>query len=212
MIELSTLAVFAGAVLVLLLSPGPNMAFVMAHGAAFGPRGGTAAAFGIGLADLILTVLTAMGITAAALAWTPSFDLIRYAGAAYLLWLACKALRNAGRAAELGDAVEKQTSLARVFMRATLNSLLNPKALLFFMVFLPQFVEPGQGEVRQQLFLLGCALTVISIIFHALLGAIGDLAGRVLSDSPAARWIQSYGLAAVFMLLALRLAAMPRSA
>lgn len=205
MIELSTLAVFAGAVMVLLLSPGPNMAFVMAHGAAYGPRGGTAAALGIGLADLLLTLLTATGITAAAVAWPPSFDLIRYAGAAYLLWLAYKAMRPHGGP---GGAVQKQTSLARVFARATLNSLLNPKALLFFMVFLPQFADPGKGAVSQQLLLLGCVLAVIGVAFHALLGAAGNLAGRTLSDSPIARWIQSYGLAAVFVLLALRLVVM----
>ena len=190
--------------MVLLLSPGPNMAFVMAHGAAYGPRGGAAAALGIGLADLLLTVLTATGVTAAALAWPPSFDLIRYAGVVYLLWLARKAVRRPGTS---GDAVEKQASLARVFARAALNSLLNPKALLFFMVFLPQFVDPGRGAVSRQLLVLGCVLTALGTVFHALLGSVGKLAGRMLPNSSGARWLQSYGLAAVFVLLALRLVA-----
>lgn len=94
MIETSTLLIFAGAVMALLLSPGPNMAFVMAHGMTYGLGGGAAAALGIGLADLILTVLTATGVTAVVTAWPPSFDLIRYAGAAYLLWMAYKAMHN----------------------------------------------------------------------------------------------------------------------
>jgi threonine/homoserine/homoserine lactone efflux protein len=208
MIELSTLSLFAGAVMVLLLSPGPNMAFVMAHGAAYGPRGGAAAALGIGLADLLLTVLTATGITAAAVAWPPSFDLIRYAGAAYLLWLAYKAIRPPSGT---GGAVEKQASLAGVFARAALNSLLNPKALLFFMVFLPQFADPANGPLSQQLLMLGCVLAAIGTVFHTLLGAIGNLAGRTFSDSPVARRIKSYGLAAVFVMLALRLVVMSRS-
>jgi len=195
--------------MVLLLSPGPNMAFVIAHGAAYGPRGGGTAALGIGLADLLLTVLTATGVTAAVTAWPPSFDLIRYAGAAYLLWLAYQAVRRPGG---LGGAVEKQTSLRRVFARATLNSLLNPKALLFFMVFLPQFVDPSKGPVSRQLIVLGCVLTAISTIFHGLLGAIGGTARRFLTDSSVAGKLRSRGLATMFVLLALRLVMMSRSA
>ena len=99
------------------------------------------------LSNLLLTVLTATGITAAAVAWPPSFDLIRYAGAAYLLWLAYKAMRPPSGT---GGAVEKQASLTGVFARAALNSLLNPKALLFFMVFLPQFADPAKGQLSQQ--------------------------------------------------------------
>ena len=77
MIETHTLLIFATVVLALLLLPGPNMAFVLAHGATHGFMGGAAAGLGIGLADLVLTVLTATGVTAAVMAWPPSFDLIR---------------------------------------------------------------------------------------------------------------------------------------
>ncbi len=207
MIEFATLSVFAAAVMVLLLSPGPNMAFVMAHGVTYGLGGGAAAALGIAAADLVLTVLTATGITAVIAAWPPAFDLIRYAGALYLLWMACKALRRPLLA--LG-AVTQQTSLKSVFFRSTLNSLLNPKALLFFMVFLPQFVEPGKGNVARQLIVLGCVLTAISTVFHGLLGAAGGSARRFLSRNPRAAVFQKYGLAVVLVLLALRLIAMPR--
>ncbi|MGT2490244.1 LysE family translocator [Cupriavidus basilensis] len=95
MIELATLSVFAAAVMVLLLSPGPNMAFVIgARHHLRTRRRHPAAALGIAAADLVLTVLTATGITAVIAAWPPAFDLIRYAGALYLLWMACKALRR----------------------------------------------------------------------------------------------------------------------
>ncbi|KJK24297.1 lysine transporter LysE [Burkholderiaceae bacterium 16] len=208
MIELATLSVFAAAVMVLLLSPGPNMAFVMAHGITCGPGGGTAAALGIAAADLVLTVLTASGVTAVIAAWPPAFDLIRYAGALYLLWMACKALR---RPLSPLSAVAQQASLRSVFFRSTLNSLLNPKALLFFMVFLPQFVDPAKGNVARQLVVLGCVLTLISTVFHALLGAAGGSARRFLSRNPRAAIFQKYGLAVVLALLALRLIAMPRA-
>jgi hypothetical protein len=83
---ITTLSVFLVAALVLFLSPGPNMAFVLSHGIAYGPRGGFAAALGIGAADLVLTALTAMGVTAIVAAWPPAFDILRYIGALYLVW------------------------------------------------------------------------------------------------------------------------------
>ncbi|MGH8787063.1 MAG: LysE family translocator [Cupriavidus necator] len=209
MIALTTLSIFSAAVMLLLLSPGPNMAFVMAHGITYGPRGGVATALGIAVADLILTVLTATGITALVMAWAPAFDLIRYAGAAYLLWMAVKALRQP---LALKEAVVTQASLRSVFVRAMLNSLLNPKALLFFMVFLPQFVDPGKGGVAQQLLMLGLVLTVIATVFHALLGAAGGTVRRFLSRHPKAATLQSRGLAAVLVLLALRLVLTSRPA
>lgn len=209
MIALTTLSVFAAAVMLLLLSPGPSMAFVMAHGITYGLRGGVATALGIAVADLILTVLTATGITALVMAWAPAFDLIRYAGAAYLLWMAVKALRQP---LALKEAVVTQASLRSVFVRAMLNSLLNPKALLFFMVFLPQFVDPGKGGVARQLLVLGLVLTVIATVFHALLGAAGGTVRRFLSRHPKAATLQSRGLAAVLVLLALRVVLTSRPA
>ena len=86
------------------------------------------------------------------------------------------------------------------------NSLLNPKALLFFMVFLPQFVDVGKGPVSQQLIVLGGVLTVISIVFHAVLGVAGGTVNRLMAgNKTASRW-QSRGLAFVLVLLAIRLA------
>lgn len=200
--------IFATSVLALLLSPGPNMAFVMAHGVTHGFMGGAAAGLGIGLADLVLTVLTATGVAAAVTAWPPSFDLIRAGGVAYLLWLAYKALHRPG-ARRQPEA--SQATLREVFLRAMLNSLLNPKALLFFLVFLPQFVVLGGAPVWQQLLVLGCVLTILSTLFHTLLGAAASSTRRLLGrHARAARW-QSRGLAALLVVLAFRLAMMSRA-
>ena len=155
MISLVTLGVFSGAVLLLLLSPGPNMAFVISQGVAHGWRGGIAAALGIGVADLLLTALTAMGVTAVVASWPPAFDLIRCAGVIYLLWLVFKTLQ---KRPSLGAAHVGSVALSRVFLQAMFNSLLNPKALLFFMVFLPQFVRPEAGPIALQLLVLGGVL------------------------------------------------------
>jgi threonine/homoserine/homoserine lactone efflux protein len=209
MVELSTLLLFAGAVLLLLMSPGPNMAFVIAHGASYGWRGGVVAALGIGAADLVLTALTAAGLTAAIAQWPPSFDLIRWAGAFYLLWMAWKAIRvRAGL--PLHSTI--QASLMSVFIRAMLNSLLNPKALLFFMVFLPQFVVRGSSPVAQQILMLGLVLTLIATFFHVALGLVGGIIrGYASHKGESAKW-QSRGLAFVLVLLAVRLAFTSRPA
>lgn len=206
--DLTTLPIFLGAVLLLLLSPGPNMAFVISHGVAYGWRGGVASGLGIGAADIGLTLLTATGVTAVVANWPPAFELIRYAGVAYLLWLACKALGKRG-ALHLADPA--RVPLSTVFVRALCNSLLNPKALLFFMVFLPQFVHPERGSIAVQLVVLGLLLTLVSGVFHTGLGIFGAALGRGLpsGDSRLARW-QSWLLAAVLLALALRLALLTR--
>ncbi|MFZ6734161.1 LysE family translocator [Undibacterium sp. Ji42W] len=207
MISLSTLTTFSIAVLLLLCSPGPNMAFVMTCGMQYGIRGGIAAALGIGAADILLTLLTACGITAIITAWPPSFDLIRYAGAVYLLWMAYKALRSPASATQTAD---KTVPLHTVFARACLNCLLNPKALLFFMVFLPQFVDAQAGMVTQQLVILGLTLTAISIVFHILLSSFGHVIRRALVRHAKVAKLQAHILAAVLSLLALRLLLMTR--
>ncbi|MEC5160570.1 threonine/homoserine/homoserine lactone efflux protein [Janthinobacterium sp. CG_23.3] len=209
MIAFGTLFMFGAAVTLLLLSPGPNMAFVLAQGASHGARGGVAAALGIGAADLLLTLLTASGVTAVVAAWPPAFELIRYAGVLYLLHLAYQALRRSPAQAAAACA---SISLATVFRRAMLNSLLNPKALLFFMVFLPQFVDLGRGPVARQLFVLGCVLTLIGTVFHTLLGWIGGAAGRYLAGRPTLGRMRPYALAALMLSLALRLVLLQRPA
>jgi threonine/homoserine/homoserine lactone efflux protein len=97
-----------------------------------------------------------------------------------------------------------------VLVPAMLNSLLNPKALLFFMVFLPQFVNPAGAPVAQQIVTLGVVLTAIAVVFHAVLGVLGGAIHRFLSRNKGAARLQSYGLASVLVLLALRLAVTSR--
>lgn len=207
MLDLQTLLVFTGAVMLLLISPGPSMAFVMSHGFSCGWRGGMAAAFGIAVADLILTVLTATGVTGLVAAWPPSFDIIRYSGALYLLWMAYKALGSKG----MGDATQAaHVPLKSIFARAMLNSLLNPKALLFFLVFLPQFVMPAKGMIAQQMLMLGAVLTLLAWVFHALLGAFGGAFQRLLKGSGRFARLQPRMLASVLALLAVRLMIMSR--
>ena len=183
MIDGSSFLLFLLAVLALFVSPGPNMAFVLSHGIALGPRAGFAAGLGIAAADLVHTLCAATGVTALVAAWPPSFDLLRYAGALYLLWLAWQALRSGGThlSTQAGRA-----GFAQVLRRAWLNNLVNPKALLFFMVFLPQFVDPARGSVPAQLALLGVTLWESNVIVRYLCAKHSP--GKLYPEPLAARF------------------------
>ena len=205
-VDLTTYLLFSGAVVMLLLSPGPNMAFVMTHGIAFGPRGGLAAAAGIGFADLVMTLLTVTGVTAVVAAWPASFDVLRYAGTAYLLHLAIQAVyaRRIDSASAVTEALEK--SVRKVFVKALAGSLINPKPMLFFVIFLPQFVDPKRASVDLQLAIFGLTLALSAFVFHALLGlfsaAMGRSVQRLVTHCPRVARLQQFGLAGVMTALA----------
>jgi threonine/homoserine/homoserine lactone efflux protein len=127
---------------------------------------------------------------------------LRYAGAVYLLWLAFKAVRTPVQAMVAG---ELQTSMRKVFARAVAGSLINPKPLLFFMVFLPQFVDLQRGPVHLQLITLGLTLTVLAFAFHAALGVFAGEVGQLIARSPRAANVQRWLLGGVLGALALRL-------
>ena len=207
MIDSDTLLAFTVAVLLLFLSPGPNMFFVLSHGIAHGSRGGLAAAFGIVAADIVLTLLTASGVTALIAALPASFDSLRIVGALYLLWLAFQAVRSRGQP-KFSSGTDIPT--LEIFRRAMLNSVLNPKALLFFMLFLPQFASPARGSTFWQLLILGAVLTLISLLFHSSLGVFSGVIRQWLTRYPRVARVQSWFLAAVMAWLALRLVLLER--
>lgn len=197
MIDTGTLSLFLLAVLALFLS----------HGLVHGARGGFAAAVGISAADLVHTLCAATGVTALVAAWPPSFDVLRYAGALYLLWLAWQALRPAGARSA---AEARPAGFARIVRMALLNNLTNPKALLFFMVFLPHFVQPARGQVTLQLLVLGVTLSVAALVFNTVLGAFSGQIGRRLQAAPGAAKFQRGFMAFVMAGLALRLLLLDR--
>jgi threonine/homoserine/homoserine lactone efflux protein len=203
MIDPTTYGLFLLAVLTLFLSPGPNMAFVLSHGVAHGVRGGFAAAIGIAMADVIFTILTATGITALVAAWPPSFDILRYAGAIYLVWLAINAIRHPGG---IGVLERQNDSFTNI------NDLLNPKALLFFMVFLPQFVKTQNGNVPLQILIFGFILTIAGVLFNIMLGAFSGQVGVFLKRNPNAAKYQGWFLGVVLLALAARLLFLERPA
>ena len=200
--DATNLYLFIVAALLLLIVPGPNMAIVTSHAVAHGWRAGLAAALGITVADMLMTVLVSAGLGALVMSWAPAFDLLRWAGACYLMWLAWQALKAPPSDT---DTQPTQASLRKILARATLNSLLNPKALLFFMVFLPQFVTVGTSSVTLQLMFLGVLLALIALVFHSLLGFCAGRLHARLRKGLIPKRLGAYGFAAVMAALAARL-------
>jgi threonine/homoserine/homoserine lactone efflux protein len=181
----STLAVFMAAVLALNLTPGPDMLFCFATGVSRGRAAGAVAAIGVGAGTLVHTCAAALGLAGLLLASPLAFDIVRYAGAAYLVWLAWKTLR----AAPLGapDAAPAPRSLWRVFGNGAVTNVLNPKVALFFLAFLPQFVDPSAGPVAPQMLVLGTMLVGLGVMSDGTYALLAAGAGRKLRETAAAR-------------------------
>ena len=153
-----------------------------------------------------MTVLTVTGVTSVVAAWPPSFDLLRYAGTAYLLYLAIQAVYagRMDRASVVTEALEN--SVRKVFVKALAGSLINPKPIFFFVIFLPQFIDPKRAAVDLQLAIFGFTLAMSAFVFHALLGlfsaAMGSHAQRLAARCPRVARFQQFGLAGVMTALA----------
>ncbi len=173
---------------VLVLAPGPDSLLVLSRSITDGRNAGVVATIGITVGNVVHSILAAAGISALIAASPALFDLLRYAGGAYLGWIGARALWSAvtSRSADDGS-VEKPADSApahRVFLQALLTNLLNPKVILFYLAFVPQFVAPMLGHVAVQTFVLGSILAGLGCIY--LLGVAALSAGaarRVLSNA-----------------------------
>jgi threonine/homoserine/homoserine lactone efflux protein len=203
-LDLGLLLAFVGAAVLISLAPGPDMVFVVANGLRFGPRGGAAAAVGISGGMLIHTAAAVVGLSALIQSSAAAFETIRWAGVAYLLWLALGALRSSGGLA--ADArSEPERSLVRVGRQGTVTNLLNPKVVLFFLAFLPQFVDREAGAIGAQLLILGLTFTIVGLAIDASIGVLaGRLGERLARSKRVARTLDRFA-AIVYVALAARL-------
>jgi threonine/homoserine/homoserine lactone efflux protein len=192
-------AAFLLAAWVLILTPGPDMLFVIGQTLAGGAGRGWAALLGIGTGALVHVALAVSGIAALLAASPALFDALRYAGAVYLLWLGFGALRAALRG---GAEMRPAAPARRAFRDGLVTNLTNPKVVLFFLAFLPQFVDPGRAPAWVQMALLGPLVPLMGVPFYGLLIAgAGRAAARL---SAFARWLDAVaGL--LFLGLGLRL-------
>lgn len=196
-IEPAALFTFLGAGLLLNLTPGADVMFASASGVAGGPRNGVAAAFGVALGGVLHTVLAAAGLAVLLQTHPVAYDIVRYAGAGYLLFLAVKSWRAGPATARTGA-----TDLRRAVARGFTTNALNPKVALFVLAFLPQFTDPAAGPVWRQILTLGALFSVTGFFVTASYGAAAGYAGQALGR--ATGWMNRLA-AVVFAALAARL-------
>jgi len=181
MIASSQLVLFLSAALVLLLIPGPAVLYITARSASQGRIAGLISVLAIETANFIQAVAAALGLSAILLSSALAFDVVKYLGAAYLIYLGVRKLMASEDAVE--TAGFKRESLARIYWQGLAINILNPKTAFFFLAFLPQFVDPALGNVTAQTLLLGAIFVGMAIITDSLYALLASsLAGRLAGN------------------------------
>jgi threonine/homoserine/homoserine lactone efflux protein len=206
-VDPNLLASYLLACLILVVTPGPDMAFVLGQTLSGGARRGWAATAGVYAGVLVHVGLAAAGIAALVAASPALFAALRIAGAVYLLYLGLQALRAAFRGGAAGAApAAAAASLGAAFRQGLVTNLLNPKVSLFFLAFLPLFVDPGRSPAWLQMLVLGPMLPLLAMPFYAvLIATAARLAGRAHGGF-ARRWLDG-AAGTLFLGLGLRLLA-----
>ena len=181
--EPTTLLLFALASVALVVVPGPNLIYIMTRGATQGPRVGLASALGVETGTLVHIGAAALGLSALLASSATAFEVVRYGGAAYLLYLGVRTLLSKDEAGPGAEA--SRPDLRRVFAEGVLVNVLNPKVALFFLAFLPQFVDPDLGATTGQVLILGAVFFVIATVLDLLYMLAASLLGARLSARPA---------------------------
>ena len=198
--DASTLAVFAGAALALIVIPGPAVLYILAQSVEHGRRAGVASALGVGAGGLVHIAAAAIGLSALIVSSAVAFSIVKYAGAAYLLYLGIKRLRRCAANGGATPRVGAEAQLGAIFRRGAIVNVLNPKTALFFLALLPQFVDPARGAVAVQMIVLGSTFVLLALLSDSLYAlAAGTLATRLRSRSPRRRDVERYASATVYV-------------
>ncbi|AWN15845.1 LysE family translocator [Salinisphaera sp. LB1] len=203
---------FFGAAFALEIAPGPDLLFIAAQTGRHGRGHGFAAMFGVWTGALVHVVATVLGLAAILARSAMAFSIIKYVGAAYLVWLGLQSLVSSGRGADAADTPAALAAPSRwaAYRQGILVDLLNPKVALFFLAFIPQFVVEGAGPVTAQLALHGLLLFVVAGVIEPALIVVGDRLIRFLKGRRRlAAWAER-GVGVIFIGLGARLAAAHR--
>jgi threonine/homoserine/homoserine lactone efflux protein len=181
MIEFSQLYFFLAASLALLLVPGPAVLYITARSANQGRLAGLVSVLAIETANFLQAVAATLGLSAILLSSALAFNMVKYLGAAYLVYLGIRKLLSSDESS--GNEAIKRESLSRIYWQGFVINLLNPKTALFYFAFLPQFVDPAKGNVTGQTLFLGAIFVGMAFITDGLYALItSSLADRLRSS------------------------------
>jgi threonine/homoserine/homoserine lactone efflux protein len=197
--EPTTLLLFAGAAMALLVVPGPSVLYIVSRGMHQGRGAALVSVLGITTATLVHTAFAAVGLSAVLASSAAAFTVVKLAGSAYLLWLAVRTWLD--RSGDDGAALRPQASLRRIYAEGLVVNLLNPKTALFVLALLPQFVDPARGAAATQIVVLGCVLASLGLLsdgtYALASGSLGSWLGRRRSVARIQRRVSALVYAAL---------------
>lgn len=203
--SLPTHLAFALICLGMVLTPGPNMIYLVSRSICQGPAAGLVSLGGVALGFLFYVLMSAMGITVLLMAVPLAYEVLKLAGAAYLAWMAWQAVRPGGRSPFQVRDLPKD-SPRKLFMMGLLTSLLNPKVAVLYLSLLPQFVDPARGSVFLQSMLLGLTQITISVSVNAMIAVMAGSIALFLAGRPVWMVVQRWLMGMVLAGLAVRMA------
>ncbi len=201
MIDPGTLAVFAGASAALIAVPGPAVLYIVTRSIHQGRRAGVASVLGIEVGALVHVAAAAIGLSALLASSAVAFSVVKYAGAAYLIGLGLWTLLSGRGHREAETTRGSDVRLGRVFAQGILVNAFNPKVALFFLAFLPQFVDPDAAHPALQIGLLGLVFVAIALVLDLVWALAAGTAGGVLRRSQRFLHVQRYVSGSVYVAL-----------
>ncbi len=204
MIDPTNFSLFLAASWALIIAPGPDMLYVITRGMSQGRKAGLLSALGVTLGILVHTVLAAFGLAVLLQTSALAFLVVKYVGALYLIYLGLKALKDKSRFEPLKG--QTQQGFRSIFWQGVLSNVFNPKVALFFLAFLPQFVNHQNGHVTLQMFLLGIIFAFFGVIFLSVVGYFSGGIGHWLSSQPRFTGLLRWLTGTIFIGLGVRLA------
>ena len=202
--EISTLLTYIAVLTGFVLFPGPSILLTLARSSTSGTRVGIATSLGIGLGDLCHTVMAVVGISAILMASAKAFMVVKLLGAGYLIYIGLRSFLD-GRLRATPDATVP-ISERKAFRQACLTEILNPKSAMFFLAFLPQFVDPAAGRVAAQLTVFGLLFILMGTLATLTTAVAAGHVGRFLRRNPAIRRWQPKLVGSLYCALGVRLA------
>lgn len=189
---ITNIGLFVGAALVMLLVPGPAVLYIIGRSVEQGRLAGFVSDLGIHTATLVHVAAATLGLSAIIASSALAFSVVKYAGAAYLIWLGLKKIFSDAEEPDVDGLTLGSRGYARLFRDGFIVNLLNPKTALFFLAFLPQFVDVGRGHIATQVAFLGLLLTFIGLMTDGCYALAAGTAGNWMRRSRAFLRIERY--------------------
>ena len=199
--ELGNYLTFVAAAAALIVIPGPAVLYIIARSINQGRFAGLVSVLGIALGSLVHVVTAAVGLSAILMSSAVAFAIVKYLGAAYLIFLGIRTLWSGHAVADDGAIPVERKSLQRVFWQGVVVNILNPKTALFFFAFLPQFANPAQGALGVQIVLLGMTFTTIAVVSDSVYAFLAGTAGQWLKRNRVFLTGQRYVSGGIYVLL-----------